>query len=295
MVSKLDLYKVFCQVGVSESFSKAAKELYMTQPAVSQAIMQLERELDIRLFNRTPKGVTLTHEGSHLFEYAHSAISLLHAGEEKILEFKNLTAGELKIGVGDTISRYFLLPYLETFHSRYPSVKFKIVNGTTLELCSLLKSGEVDIVICNFPLDDPALTLRPCIDVHDIFVCGEKYKNILANPLTFDELVKFPLIFLEPKSVSRKYVEDYMISKGIQISPEFELGSFDLLLQFAKINLGIACVTKEFSEDYLSNGLLHEVQLAETIPKREIGVCYLKSVPLSRAATRFVDIIKPKT
>ena len=86
-----------------------------------------------------------------------------------------------------------------------------------------------------------------------------------------------------------------MISKGIQISPEFELGSFDLLLQFAKINLGIACVTKEFSEDYLSNGLLHEVQLAETIPKREIGVCYLKSVPLSRAATRFVDIIKPKT
>src|SRR5690625_613463 len=108
MVSKLDLYRIFFQVGESKSFSQAAKALYMTQPAVSQAIMQLERELDIRLFHRTPKGAFLTNEGSLLFEYASSALNLLHVGEEKINEFKNLTAGELKIGVGDTISRYFL-------------------------------------------------------------------------------------------------------------------------------------------------------------------------------------------
>lgn len=294
MVSKLDLYKVFCQVGKSKSFSKAAKALYMTQPAVSQAIMQLEKDLETRLFHRTSKGVSFTQEGKHLYEYARSALNLLQTGQEKILEFKNLTAGELKIGVGDTISRYFLLPYLEIFHNRYPSVKFKIVNGTTHELCSLLKSGKVDIVICNFPLNDPALELRPCIDVHDIFVCGTKYKNILSNPLRLNELVKYPLIFLEQQSNSRKYVEEYILSKGIQIAPEFELGSYDLLLEFAKINLGIACVTREFSEEYLSKGLLHEVKLVEVIPKREIGICSLKSVPLSRAANRFVEIIGPK-
>lgn len=292
MVSKLDLYKVFCQVGKSESFSKAAKDLYMTQPAVSQAIMQLERELDIRLFNRTPKGVSLTNEGSHLFEYVQSAINLIDAGEEKILEFKKLTVGELKIGVGDTISRYFLLTYLEVFHNKYPNIKFKIVNGTTLELCSKLKSGEVDIAVCNLPLDDPALELRPCIEINDIFVCGEKYKKILSKPAGLEDIVKFPLILLEPKSNSRKYVEDYMISKGIKISPEFELGSHELLLDFAKINLGIACVTKEFSQEYLNKGLVYEVQLKEEIPKRNIGICFLKSVPLSQAATRFVEIIE---
>jgi len=85
-----------------------------------------------------------------LFEYANSAINLISVGEEKILEFKNLTTGELKIGVGDTISRYFLLPYLEAFHNKYPNIKFKIVNGTTLEICAILKSGAVDIGICNF-------------------------------------------------------------------------------------------------------------------------------------------------
>jgi LysR family transcriptional regulator, transcriptional activator of the cysJI operon len=294
MASKLDLYKVFCKVGKSESFSKAAKDLYMTQPAVSQAIMQLERELDTRLFIRTPKGVSLTNEGSLLFEYANSAINLIHVGEEKILEFKNLTIGELKIGVGDTISRYFLLPYLEAFHNRYPNIKFNIVNGTTLELCSVLKSGGVDIAICNLPINDPTLELRPCFDIQDTFVYGEKFKKILSKPLSLHELVKLPLIFLESKSNSRKYVEDYMISKGIKISPEFELGSHDLLLEFAKINLGIACVTKEFSQEYLNKGLLNEVQLIEAIPKRSIGVCFLKSVPLSRASTKFVEIIENK-
>ncbi|RUT47234.1 LysR family transcriptional regulator [Paenibacillus anaericanus] len=294
MISKLDLYKVFCKVGKSESFSKAARDLYMTQPAVSQAIMQLERELDIRLFNRTPKGVSLTNEGKLLFEYVNSAINLIDVGEEKILEFKNLTVGELKIGVGDTISRYFLLPYLEAFHNKYPNIKFKIINGTTLELCSILKSGEVDIAICNFPIADSTLELRPCIDIHDIFVCGEKYKDIVSGPVSLDQVVQLPLIFLEKKSNSRRYVEDYMMSKGIKISPEFELGSHDLLLEFAKINLGIACVTKEFSQEYLNKGMLYEVQLNEEIPRRSIGVCFLKSVPLSLASTKFVEIIENK-
>ena len=130
--------------------------------------------------------MSLTNEGSLLFEYANSAINLIDVGEEKILEFKNLTAGELKIGVGDTISRYFLLPYLEAFHNKYPNIKFKIVNGTTFELCSMLKSGGVDIAICNFPIDDPTLELIPCIDIHDIFVCGEKFKKLLSKPISLE-------------------------------------------------------------------------------------------------------------
>lgn len=292
MVTKLDLYKVFCQVGKSKSFSKASKELYMTQPAVSQAIMQLEGELDIRLFNRTSKGVTLTNEGSLLYEYVNSAINLINVGEEKILEFKDLTIGELKIGVGDTISKYFLLPYLEEFHNRYPNLKFKIINGTTLELCALIKSGEIDIAICNLPIDDPSLEFITCGEVRDIFVCGEKYKGLTKKKISLEEMVKYPLIFLEPNSNSRKYVENFMLSNGIKISPEFELGSFDLLLEFAKINLGIACVVKEFSRDYLEQGLLYEVKVLEEIPSRSIGVCYLKSVSLSLASTKFVEILE---
>ncbi|WP_315121121.1 LysR family transcriptional regulator [uncultured Clostridium sp.] len=291
MVNKLDLYRVFCEVGKCESFSKAAKSLYMTQPAVSQAIMQLERELEIRLFIRTPKGVILTNEGKVLFEYASSAINLISAGEKKLLESKNLMLGDLKIGVGDTISRYFLLPYLEEFHSQYPNIKLKIINKTTLELCPILKSGEIDIAICNFPIEDSSLEIRKCADVQDIFVCGEDYKNKLSTPLSFKDIINFPLILLDPKSNSRQYVEKYMLSKGVKITPEIELGSHDLLLEFAKINLGIACVVKEFSKEYLEKGILHEVKMIEEIPKRSMGYCFLKSVSLSPASKKFVEIL----
>lgn len=289
MSIKLDLYKIFCEVAKLGSFSKAAKSLYMTQPAVSQAIMQLESELEIRLFTRTPRGVVLTNEGEILFEYANSAINLINVGEKKIIESKNLMAGELRIGVGDTISRYFLLPFLEEFHSKYPKIKLKVINRTTLELTDLLKSGEVDMAICNLPVKDSTLEIMELMDIHDIFVCGEKYKDRISIPLSFNEIADLPLILLEPKSNSRLYVEKYMLSKGVKIEPEIELGSHDLLLEFARINLGISCVVKEFSKEYLKNKLIYEVKLCEEIPKRAIGVCFLKTVSLSPAATKFVQ------
>ena len=277
---KLDLYRIFCEVSKFQSFSKAAESLYMTQPAVSQAMMQLERELQFRLFTRTPKGVVLTNEGKLLFEYTSSAMNLINTGEKKLAEIKNLIAGELRIGVGDTISRYFLLPYLEKFHKLYSNINLKVFNGTTIELCAMLKSGEVDIAICNLPIEDTALEIIECMDIQDIFVCGEMYKDRISIPLSLADIAEFPLILLENKSNSRQYVERYMLSKGVSIRPEIELGSHELLLEFAKINLGISCVIKEFSLEYLKSGAVYEIPMVEGIPKRSIGICYLKSIPL---------------
>lgn len=292
MITKLDLYKVFSEVAECQSFSKAAKSLYMTQPAVSQAIMQLEKELGIRVFTRTPKGVILTNEGELLYKHVSSAINLIRLGEKKLKEVKNLMVGDLKIGVGDTISRYYLLPFLEEFHSSYPNIKLKIFNRTTMDLCTMLKSGEIDIAICNLPIKDSSIEIKKCINIRDIFVCGEKYRDKLSKPLSLEKLAELPLILLEPISNSRQYVEKFMLSKGIKIKPEIELGSHDLLLEFAKINLGISCVVKEFSGEYLEKGMLFEVELEEDIPERSIGICFLKSVSLSPASTKFVEILE---
>lgn len=294
MSIKLDLYKIFCEVAKKKSFSKAAKSLYMTQPAISQAIMQLEDELGIRLFTRTPRGVILTNEGQLLFEYTNSAINLIDVGEKKIMETKNLALGSLRIGAGDTISKYFLLPYLERFHNLYPNIKLNVINRTTYEFIALLKSGEIDIAICNLPIIDSSIEMRELMDIHDIFVCGKKLKEDINKPLSFKDLAMFPLILLEPKTNSRQYVEEYMLSKGVKVEPEIELGSHELLLEFAKINLGISCVISEFSQEYLNKNFLYEVRLTEVIPKRSIGVCSLKSVSLSPASEEFVEILEKK-
>ncbi len=197
MIVRLDAYRIFYEVAKNRSFSEAAKSLYMTQPAVSQAIMNLERELDTRLFTRTSKGVNLTNDGRLLYEYVSSAINLISAGERKLAESRDLLTGEMKIGVGDTISRYYLLPYLEIFHKSSPNINLKIINRTTMELCAMLKSGEIDIAVCNLPVKDSALCVRKCIDIHDIFVCGEKYRYLCSSPVEPEELAKLPLIFLE--------------------------------------------------------------------------------------------------
>lgn len=291
MVSKLDLYKIFHMVSKHESFSKAAKELYMTQPAVSQAIANLEKELKTYLFTRTSKGVHLTNEGEMLQEYVTSALSLLETAEMKMDEFQNLMTGELRIGVGDTIARYYLLPYLEKFHMRYPGIKLKIMNGTTREILAFLKAGEADVGICNLPIEDDQLHVYPCEDVQDVFVCGEKYKNLTTQPISLEKLLRMPLIFLEEGSNSRQYVEQYVRKKGLQLAPEFDLGSHDLVLEFARINLGIACVTKEFAKDYLTRGILHEIPLKEPIPARSLGICTFKNIPMSRATKTFIKVI----
>ena len=265
--------------------------MYMTQPAVSQAVMSLESELGVRLFTRTSTGVTLTNDGQLLFEHVNSAINLIRQGESKLLESRNLKVGEMKVGVGDTISRYFLLPYLEIFHSRYPNIKLNIINRTTTELCALVKSGEIDIAVCNFPVKDDVLETRECIEIHDIFVCGAKYIDQFREPAGLDVIAGMPLILLERKSNSRLYVEKYLLSQGIRVTPEIELGSHDLLLEFASFNFGIACVVEEFSQDYLNSSRVFRIRLTREIPPRSIGFCYLKSVPLSPAAQKLVEVV----
>ncbi|AST93891.1 MULTISPECIES: LysR family transcriptional regulator [Sutcliffiella] len=292
MIGKLDLYRIFNVVSRNNSFSKAAKELYMTQSAVSQAILKLEKELEIPLFHRNSKGVVLTNEGKLLNEHVNSALAIIDVAEDKLFEFKTFKTGQLRIGVGDTISRYFLLPYLEKFHRAYPGIKLNILNGTTTEICEFIKTGKADLGLCNLPIDEDHLQVIPCKEIKDIFVCGEKYKNLTDKPVSLEYLMRLPLIFLEKKSNSRVYIENFFKERGFNVSPVFELGSYDLLLEFTKINLGISCVIKEFSSDYIKRGELFEVVLQEEIPKRSIGICYLKSVPLSRAALKFVESIQ---
>ncbi|MGL4344713.1 MAG: LysR family transcriptional regulator [Cellulosilyticaceae bacterium] len=292
MIANLNLYRVFSEVAKHQNFSKAAQSLYMSQPAVSQSISQLETDLGVRLFTRTSKGVSVTHDGILLLEYIEPALNLIKAGERKLADTQDLMWGELKIGVGDTISRYYLLPYLEKFHHLYSQIKLQIINRTTFELCRLVKSGEIDLAICNLPIEDASLEIKECFQIEDVFVCGKLYKEKVKEPITLESLERLPLILLEEKANSRQYIEKYMSIKGIKIKPEIELGSHELLLEFAKYNLGIACVVKEFAEEYLNRGEVIALKLEEQIPKRGIGVCYLKSLTQTAATKRFINILE---
>lgn len=292
MEINLGLYKIFAAVVKSGNFSKAAVGLYITQPAVSQAIRQLENSLGVKLFVRNKRGVNLTQEGEMLYGYVQSALNLIEVGENKVERFKGLAEGELRIGASDTVSKWYLPPYLDRFHTRYPEISISVTNRTSLETLELLKSGRIDIGFVNLPLSENGVVFEECMTVHDVFVAGSKYENLQGRKVTFAELAANPLIMLERASNSRRWIDQYFLQHGITLAPQIEMGAHDLLAGYAGIGLGIACVIKEFSEKAIEEYGLFEIELEKEIPPRNIGVCYLEEIGLSASARIFLRMTK---
>lgn len=289
---RTELCKIFNVVATAKSFSKAADELYMTQSAISQSIKQLETAIDVTLFQRTAKGVELTEAGELLHKYTSSAMELLDTGLHKLESLKTLEMGELKIGAGDTITSYYLLSHLETFHKLYPNIKIQIINRVTNETIDLLKKGKIDLAFGNLPIEDDTLEIKKCMTVHDTFIAGNDFKDYKNQIFSRSEIANLPLILLENKSNTRQYINKVFLDSGLSITPIFELGAHELLLQLAKINLGVSCVIKEFSEEYIKNGDVFELKQKEPIPERNIGFFYSKNLSLTPAMKVFMKFLQ---
>lgn len=292
MAVKLELYRVFKEVADAGNISVAAKNLYISQSAVSQSIKQLERDLQTRLFARNSRGVTLTAEGQMLYEYVRSAMGLLETGEEKLSQTRELQMGQLTIGASDTVTSQFLLPYLDTFHKRHPAIHIQIVSGRSHKVLGLLRSGKVDIAFASTPADDAGLRIYPCFDTHAIFVAGAEYPCDFRHVYTLEEIAAFPLILLERKASSRLYLERFFLQNGLKLNPEIELGARSLLVDLAAIGFGVAGVTEEFVRKELDSGRLKKLKTSFEIPARSVDMCLLSDVPQSAAAERFTDFVK---
>lgn len=289
----LELYRVFHAVAKLGSLTKAAESLYISQPAVSQSIKQLEGQLGGRLFIRTPKGMELTEAGSVMTEYVEKAINLLNEAENKFGEIKGITVSTIKIGASDTLCKYFLLKYIEEFHKKYPNINLQVYNRTTPETIELLKANKVDLGFVNLPVSDGELNIiEPCMELNDIFVYSEKFMPHLEKTVPFKNLENYPLLMLEMTSNTRRSITNFAQSLGINLNCEIELGSLDLLIEFAKSGLGVGCVPKEYVLSELSSGELLQLNTTPVLPARGIGLVTLKDAPLNYVIRELIDDIR---
>ncbi|QKS46346.1 LysR family transcriptional regulator [Paenibacillus cellulosilyticus] len=292
----MEWYRAFYWTAKVGSLSGAAERLYITQPAVTHAIKQLESQLGSQLFFRTSKGVKLTSEGEMLFQHIGQAFNFIHAGERRLAERHALTAGEMRIGAGDTLCKHYLLPRMRQFHEQYPGIQFQVTNRTSQETVKLLKEGAIDFGIVNLPLEDPRLHIQEGMLVQDCFVVAGTYHKWQADerPSTvrWEDLDRYELLLLERGSGTRAYLDKVAAKNGVALSPSMELGSLDLLSEFTRTGFGIACVVKNFVEGELAEGELVELTIDPPIPPRRIGIATLKDVPLSTAAKAFIAILQ---
>ena len=269
----LDLYRIFYVVAKSGSISAAAEVLFISQPAITFQIKKLEEQLDLSLFTRTKHGVVLTDEGKVLFDYVKMGIDSITNGENALSNLKNLDSGIIRIGASTTVCRHVVMPYLERFHELYPKIDIQIVNNLTSNLIKELRNGNLDILFLNMPMsENKDLKITPLTEVQDIFVGSKKYFNLTNGKLDLNELSSFPLIFQKLPSNTRAYLNTYLKENKVDLKPQLEVVSYNLIMDLVKAGFGIGYATKEFIKTELENNSLYEIEVIPRVPKRFIGI-----------------------
>ena len=289
-----ELYKVFFHVATTLSFSEASKQLFISQSAVSQAIKALEKKLDQTLFIRSTKRVQLTPEGEILLRHVEPAMNLIKRGESQLVDSAS-SGGQIRIGASDTICRYFLVPYLERLHKDFPNAHIKVTNETSLKCVELLEAGQVDLIVINYPNSNLSnlYSLKKIAKFQDVFVANNTFSELKDHKISFKKLLEYPILMLEIQSTTSEFLHNMFQQHQLDLVPEIELSSNDLLLDLAKIGLGIAFVpdycVREKEQD------LFFVETEESLPYRELAVVHNERIPISKVAQEFLNYFKTTT
>ncbi len=284
-----ELYKVFYYVAKTLSFSEAAASLFISQSAVSQSIKVLENNLGQTLFIRSTKKVALTKEGELLYKHIEPAINLISRGENQILEATAQGESQLRLGASDTICRYYLVPFLEDFHRKYPEIHIKVTNGTSFQCAKMLENNEVDIIVTNSPNSAlvNSMHIDTILEFKDVFIANTAFFQVKDEPISLEELSHYPILMLTKQSSTSEFLHNLFLQNSLDLVPAIELNSNDLLIDLAKIGLGVAFIPDFCIKDRHTS--LVPIQIEENMPTRKLVAAYNDNIPLSNAARYFIE------
>lgn len=266
-----EYYKIFYYVGKHKNITKAATELYSSQPAVTRTIQNLEAELGCRLFTRNKSGVEFTQEGRTLFEYVSIAYSHLLKGEDEVRRSISVETGTIYIGASVTSLHEFLFSFLNIFRQKYPGVKFKITTGSNNGIIEKLTSGMVDIAVVSTPCNlSKTLLSKTVFKFKDILIAGNRFNELKDKPLNLNDLKNYPIVSLRRSMQLRQFLDGIFTQNGLILTPDVEADGADLLVPMISHNLGIGFVPQEMAEAAIRRGEIFKVPLNFEIPERHI-------------------------
>lgn len=288
----LELYRVFYTVAKCGSLTKAAEELFISQPAVSQAIKQLENQLGTTLFNRTHKGMELSVQGGKLiFKQVEEALSLLEEAEQRLSELKTTPTGMIRIGATDSIFSNVLADKIVQYNKKYPAVKIELITGTSPETITQLKENKCDVGFLNLPIEDKDVNFMGTVaHLSDCFVAGKNFSDLQGKKIGLSALQEYPLLMIENNTVARRALSNYTQTLGIQLHPDIEVENWDLMLKLVVKGMGIGCVPREYAQSVLDSGELFEVDVTPALPVRGVGIALPKNVPIAYALKQFIAL-----
>jgi len=286
-------YKIFYFAAKYGNITKAATALGSNQPNVTRIIKLLESQLNCRLFIREARGVSLTEEGKILYSHVEVAYSHLLNAQEEICRQDSQRCGTVTIGATETALHLFLLNLLHGFKLEYPAIRIKIYNQSTPETIKQLISGRFDFAVITTPFEVPkSFSSVKALDFDEILVGGTQYKNLCNTSLELENIHEYPLIGLGRESATYRFYKEFFITQGIDLEPDMEIATSDLMLPLIEKNLGIGFVPEKLAKPLLEEKKLVRIPLNCDIPSRSIQIISDKGRGKSLAADTFYKFLK---
>lgn len=288
----LELLRKFCIVAKHRNFTRASEELYISQPALSKSIKQLEDEMGLELLKRTKKSVELTKEGLTLYHMIYPKIEYICNIDTIIGSFKNKETVNLRIGANATVTRNILTPVLKSYLNDHPNVNIMIKNKSTFDLVKLLQQKELDFLIINLPIGNiTGLDIIEIKKTQDVFIAGNKYDYLKNESITINQLQSLPIIVNSTGSVVREHFEKYCIQNEVSITPFIESVRNSLMLDFCALGLGIGFTTYEFIEKEIEAQGLFVLHVEPPVPPRSVGIV-TRNEPKPEFIQDFIKVLK---
>ncbi|MCI8514394.1 MAG: LysR family transcriptional regulator [Lachnospiraceae bacterium] len=292
MAVNYEYYRIFYYVAKYRNLTRAAEALFSSQPNVSRVMGHLERELGCRLLNRTNKGIVLTAEGEQLYRHVAVAFEQIRLGEEELAGNAKLQGGSILVGTSETALHLYLLDRLGDFHERYPDVRLKIYNYSVLQALPALKNGQVDFAVITTPVEKhPEFSEVRLKTFSDILAGGPAFSEFAKKARSLRELDDYSLICLEKNTNTYLFYDRFYQSHGLELSPDIEVGTADLILPMIARGLGIGFLPREFAGEAIARGQIVEIPLRETIPRRSVCLVYDPKRAFGAAAGKLKELL----
>ena len=290
MNTDYNLYKIFLYLYEERSISKTANRLYVSQPAISYSLKELESQLGYTLFYRNSKGIEPTLEANELYSYISTAFDILEDAEEHLKNINELNTGCIRIGTPSHIGVSYLSEYISTFRKTYPGIKFEIISKSSADMIEMLETRKIDIIIDTLPINSKKDVTK--VTLSKLYNCFAYNKNIMKDIdiKELDDLKNYPLILLNQSSSIRLKLDEYLESKNIKLLPIIESSTTEVMLEMVRKGLGIGYFVKKVVDNQNDKDDFEIITFENTLPAADVCCVYIDDF-LSSATKKFIELI----
>lgn len=290
MNTDYNLYKIFLYLFEEKSISRTANKLYVSQPAISYSLKELESQLGYTLFYRNSKGIEPTLEAKELYSYVSTAFNILNDAEEHIKNLNNLNIGCIRIGTPSHIGIFYLSRFIADFRKIYPGIKFEVISKSTSDMVEMLETRKLDIIVDTLPINSKKNVTK--VTLSKLYNCFAYNKNIMKDVEInkVEDLKNYPLILPSATASIRLKLDEYMESRNTKLNPVLESWTTEMMLEMVRKGVGVGYFIKNVIDTQDDKGNFEVISFDNDLPAVDVCCVYIDDF-LTTATRKFTELL----